>query len=62
MTIGMEGDKTAGAPDEAAALPDDDDANKAPDDDETGKPIIDEPTGPALESGPDEFDKQADDG
>jgi hypothetical protein len=29
-----------------------------PDDDPAGKPTIDEPTGPALEPGPDEFDRQ----
>jgi hypothetical protein len=57
----VEDDKAAGTPDGAPARTDDDEANKAPDDDETGKPIIDEPTGPALEPGPDEFDKQADD-
>ncbi len=54
-------DNKNGMPDDAPARSDDDEANKAPDDDETGKPIIDEPTGPALEPGPDEFDKQADD-
>jgi hypothetical protein len=56
----VEEDETAGRPDDAAGS-DGNAANEAPDDDETGKPIIDEPTGPALEPGPDEFDKQAED-
>jgi hypothetical protein len=29
--------------------------------DPSGKPTIDEPTGPALDLGPDEFDKEAED-
>jgi hypothetical protein len=33
-----------------------------PEGDESGKPTIDEPTGPALDPGPDEFDKQAEGG
>jgi hypothetical protein len=33
-------------------------AEAHPEDDPTGKPTIDEPTGPALDPGPDEFDKQ----
>jgi hypothetical protein len=57
----VEEDKTADRPDDAAGGSDGNAANEAPDDDETGKPIIDEPTGPALEPGPDEFDKQAED-
>jgi hypothetical protein len=38
-----------------------DDRGEAAREDPSGKPTVDEPTGPALEPGPDEFDKQAED-
>ena len=58
------------APDNAEAPGDENEQGTAsvevsdpdPEGDESGKPTIDEPTGPALDPGPDEFDKQAEDG
>jgi hypothetical protein len=59
----MDGDdKTSSSEDETGSQgqPEGSEATPSPpNDDESGKPTIDEPTAPALDPGPDEFDKQA---